>query len=91
MKGQVNDWVRGTMVMGERFAGLNFRGFYPMKFFTEKLSWYALNNTIMYIIIFMDVLLKTVKNAKANFPHLQCVVLKPEEYCIIAQEYDHTI
>ena len=28
-----------STVNGERFAGLNFRGFHPMKLFTGKLSW----------------------------------------------------
>ena len=62
-----------TTVNGERFAGLNFRGFHPMKFFTGKLSWCLMFTTLkqhhytklvnIHGKIFA-VLLKTVKNAK---------------------------
>ena len=31
--------IQDNTVNKERFAGLNFHGFYPMKLFTVKLSW----------------------------------------------------
>ena len=40
------DECKLNTVNGERFAGLNFRGFYPMKFFTGKLLWYLTFTTL---------------------------------------------
>ena len=42
---------RNYTVNGERFTGLNFCGFHPMKFFTGKLSWWLTLSTYACINI----------------------------------------
>ena len=51
--------IGSQTVNGERFPGVNFHGFHPMKFVTGNLSWcLTLNNAIIqaYIKCFIAIL-----------------------------------